>query len=701
MDNLPLDPTSIGYNEAQEPVARELPDNMERLEQDLVDHVFTLYDRYGRSEVRKQMLENRKTNWLNYRQTVEGTAKNWPWDGASSLNLPLTLIMNDNLEPRIVASLEGKGDELCRFEDVGELNPEIKDIQDWFNDELIYRMSLRKIIRDIVHNICNDGTVFVMPSYESREEVRRDFVFEDEPVIDPATGIPVSAANGGPIQFEGEPMLTRKRIATDPQTGEMLTNEYIDTLFEGGSVSVLNIEDVYCADDIENWEDADIVRYVEVPYSFLREQQERGVVGYQNIKDDLFSESVEGDAATPSVTTDNPTPNDTPPVKGQRIVPCLEAHIVWDVQSSSDRDQGKYVGTEKIVALVTLTTKKLIRLCLQRDLNFQNRKLVRRLRINPEHSVTYGIAPATKVQQIQKGASDTFNLIINSGYITMMPWYFYGPNSGLDKPIELFPGCGVPVADPSAIKFPAFTVNPAQYISFLNIFMSMWERIGSVGDIQVGRGAQITGNRAQTATATMMQVQEANVKHSYTGKMLQEEFADLLDVLYDLYYMNCPMEIIWEQSGQRKIIDKASMRKRRRFVLVGTTENSNKYIDRMEAEALYNMLLPNPIASQPKLLEDLLDSYGKDNTEGYVDPNINQVLMAYKQDPQGITMAIQNYMAQMMALAEQQKNNAAGKTNGGGPPNPAGQVQANQQNLPPNSQLSLVAGAGSAPGMQG
>lgn len=648
-----LDQQSIGFDEIQQTQVEQQTESkdpeVEQLERDLVEHILDMYSRYKNSEYRAKKLEEIKQARMDYEQEQDKKAKGWPWKNASALNLPLAMIAIDNAEPRIVAALEGKGDEICRFKDVGEQD-DLMVLSTWFNNELIHGVQLRKPIRSTAQRLLIEGTCYVMPEYESQKELRRDFVWKPVPVLDPATGMPISAVTGQPIISMDEPlaMSDQEEIAVDEQ-GNMLMQDIEDTVHEGVSVELLDFETVYLPDSCEDWDNTDFVREVDIPYTKLAEAQQDGVIGYQNIDEKLWPEGTL-------------TPEDNK-VVNERIIPCLEAHISWDFQRNYEREHGKHPGKEKIVALIATTSRTLIRLCLQRDILFSNRKIIRRMRLFPTYGKAYGTGMAAKLKEIQKGGSSTFNLILNSSYVTMIPWYFYGMASGLDKPIELMPGVGVPVADASQVKFPSFNVNPMQYVPFINMFISMWERISSISDVQVGRAPEIQGNRAQTATTTMMQVQEANIKHNYLSKTLQEEFSDLLEIIYDLYYMKCPIETIWEQEGKIRFPGKSLMRQKRKFVLTGTTDSANRFVDRSEAETLYGQLSQDPIVSRPALVMDMLRTYGKHDPDSYIDPNINQILAIYQQNPQAVMQAMQQ-LVMMMTLAQQQEQNATANPKG-------------------------------------
>jgi hypothetical protein len=167
----------------------------------------------------------------------------------------------------------------------------------------------------------------------------------------------------------------------------------------------------------------------------------------------------------------------------------------------------------------------------------------------------------------------------------------------------------------------------------------------------------------------MMQVQEANIKHSYTSKVLHEEFTSLLDFIYDLYYMNVPQEVIFEQEGQMTKINKATLRKKRKFVLTGTSDTANKYFERKEAEDLYTVLSTSPIANMPKLTMDLLTTWDKENPEDYIDPMVNGLLQVYEADPQGLMQVVQQYVMARAVEEERAKGGGAegGKKNAGTP----------------------------------
>lgn len=617
--------------------------------QDLVDYVFELLDKYQASDLRKQKLEAARENRRRYDQETDKRRENFPFKNAVNVTLPLVTIAVDNIEPRMVAALAGTGDEVVRIKDIGEENPETEDLQKWWNIELVHVVKVPTVVRGIVHDILLDGTVLVMGSYTFHEEIRRDFKFvtvtEDgqEVTEDQLVLLQMAEQQGQPIP----PM--REEIARDEQ-GMPVTEDYIDPYFEGGEIEILDLEDVLMPDDAENWDEADIIRKVSIPYNKLRWLAQSGSPGWMGVDDSIFPESEEED--TTGAVDPGKDEGKQVRVHGRREVKCIEGHVSWNFLTKDERSAGKWDRDEKLIVLCTEHRRRLLRVIKQREVNFLNRKLIRRLRLFPEYGQSYGTAIASKLQQVQDAGSETFNLVLNSAWVCVIPWFFYTPDSGLTGEMELAPGKGVATPDPKGVVFPSFNVNPAQFIEFINMFFSLWERLSSVSDVQVGRTPEVTGRRAETATATLAQIQESQVKHAYTGTSLRDEFMEIVQLMYDLYYTHMPMERLWEQEGEKKIISKSAMRQKRKWVLTGSTDVANKYLDRKQAEDLFNLLKDVPIMNLPELIEDLLRKYDKPKPEDYIDPNVNIILKIYLADPQGFMQTVKEYVAMREVQAE-------------------------------------------------
>jgi hypothetical protein len=213
----------------------------------------------------------------------------------------------------------------------------------------------------------------------------------------------------------------------------------------------------------------------------------------------------------------------------------------------------------------------------------------------------------------------------------------------------------------------------------------MWERIGSIGDWQIGMTNQEGGKR--TAHEVQSVLNEGSIKHNYQAKTTKEEFLSVITTLYDLYYEYMPVDSKFAYKGQQVPIPRAAMRSGNKFILSGSTEMANKAVDRAEARELMQFCGQDPLMNLIKLREDLLKTYGKTEPKEYINPNIGGIVTTIEKFPQmaqALTV-IAGAMAQHPELGEvlqgdmqaylQEKQNAIkmvkGEGKGGGGVGPA------------------------------
>ena len=601
--------------------------------QPLVEYCFDLFNDIKDSSYRTAKIEAIKASRKAYDQISD--PKSFPWKDSSNIVLPLTTITIDNLEPRLVASLIGK-EPIVEFDMEGmtEQDESTEIIQDWFNTELKHFTKIGDISRDLVHTLLTEGTCYPYPEYEIDETVRRDFKFDDQGQIQPKM---------------------------DQETGQILpepdTEDSTDKDFEGVRVDFVEFTDMFVPDNAKNWEKTDFIRIVRPTYFELMRLKDE--YGYQNIGPWLVKE-----AADSELSEDQQSPGqqiEDVKVTGKETIECLECHIsyVYRAEDQEEEDIEDFTE-ERVVALIAKDSQVLIRLALLRDLNFKNEHLVKRIRLFPERGRAYGKNMYEKIKSVQGGASDIFNLVVNIATVCMIPWFIYGDKAGLEKDVELYPGKGVKADDPAAVVFPKFNIQPHQYIEFINLFISIWERLGSIGDLQLGRPSQKPGGT--TATETLAVIQEGNIKHNYQGNVFKEEFIALLRTIYDFYYQKMPITTSHMYKGKEIQIPRSQMRRVKKFKLTGSTELANKLIERRENEDLYNLLGENPIANPVKVIEDLIKAYKPDaNAADYIKPEINQFAMLLEENPE-LPQIIAKYMQDKIEINEEINPDAGSST---------------------------------------
>jgi len=586
-----------------------------KLFEKIVKYCDELYGKFSKSDYRTKQLALMAESARVYAQEEEENS-DFPFDNAVNNTLPLTAITVDNMEPRLVAGLIGK-DPIIRFEMEGmtQQDEPTQILEDWYNKELKNIVRIKEAVINLVHTILLDGTWYGCPRYTTRKKKKMVFQMGQG-------GIPAIGADGNRVVEEKE-----------------------QTLSEGGKIEPVPFVDVFCPDDVgtqEEWENCDKIRIVRPTYAEL--QRAKKGIGYitGNIGPHLLSGKTSDTQKSPGQELSGVE------VTGKEVIECLECHISYPIYQDEEKEEDEQTNfeEERIIVTISKESKTVIRFCKQTDLIMENESLLKRVRLFPEPGKSFGTPMYGKLKSIQNGGSDIFNMLINIAYLTMMPWFFYDSKSGLRGEKKLKPGEGVAVDDVNGIKIPEFRINPGEYLQFMQIFMSMWEKLGKISDTQIGR----TRDENTTATEIMTVVQEGNISHNFLSEQIKDEFLEVLRTLYTLYYerMNPQKEF---QYGKIMVkIPYADMKKGFKFVLNGSTEAANKYIERREKEDMMKMFAADPIIIPTKPREELLKAYGVTDTTGWINPQVKMVVDIVMQNPE-VVQVVGEYMQQKQAVA--------------------------------------------------
>lgn len=603
--------------------------------QDFVDHCFAYYEECEKSEYRKRKIKTIEKAYQVYEQQEEEDTIYF--DNESKVVLPMTTITIDNLEPRLHAGLIGKKPVVqMEIEGMSEQPEETKIIEGWFNKELEQVVKLETLTGDIVHKILLEGTIFPITTYDEDEVTRRDFVYDENRTIQSPYGMITNPDYG--------------KMIFDETSQEFMTEDITDSIFQGGKVEFAEFSDVYVADDGDNWEDTDVIRIVRPTYAEL--QQKKNQPGYMNIGKWLLSEEkqdkLDEDSQSPAQRTVDIEKT------GKETIECLECSMSYIFKKEGQTEEDiKDWTAERYVAIISKESKVLVYKRLLRELNFKNEHLMKRIRLYRETGRYAGSSSYEKIKSIQHGASDIFNMVVNIAYLIMMPWFLYSESSGLDKQYQIELGKGIKCDDPSKVVFPKFTQNPRSFIVFIEMFMSLWEKLGSIGDIQIGRLSE--SRKDATATETMAAIQEGNIKHNYQSVALKEDYLSLIRTIYDLYYQKMPFDKKFLYEGQEVSIPRMAMRRPYKFKLMGSTDLSNKILETQKNENMFAQLRQDPLSNPIKLLTNLVESYKPDEkAEEYINPIINQVIAMIQQFPE-LPQLMQQYAQAVQAQAVQQE----------------------------------------------
>ena len=565
------------------------------------------------------------------------------WSGNSNITLPLTTISNDNLAPRLVSGLVGK-QPYVRFEmeNDQEQDDNTKIIETFFNQELQDVVGIESTAVDIGEKVLKEGTVYPMPRYDLDEEVKKDFMFvakdltkEQEAALIAMTMDGKKPTNVGGVWVGGD--------------GQPLLKETTETVFEGGKVELVPFKDIFIPDDAEDWEKTPVIRKVYPTYAELKDYKESRK-GYRNIGEWLLKEEGERKLTQDQQSEDQEWSDIQ--VTSKEVIECIECYIRYIYQEEDqEKEDIKNWQEERYIAQIALDRKILIRLIPLREINFKNQHLIKRIAMFRRQGKSYGMPLHSKIKSIQKGASKTFNMAINIAEIVMIPWFLYTDKVGFrGKETKLKPGQGINVDDISGLYFPKFSINPSQMFQYIEVWMTFWERVVSIGDVQMG----LPDAKKTTATEVLAVIEEGNIKHNYQSKPLREDFIVMIRTIYDLYYQHMPLEKTFLYNEKQVPIKRADMARPFKFRLTGSTEMSNKLIERRENEDVYNKALADPwgVFDPVEVTEDYLKAAGKTNTQRLINPTLNQIGRIMKEIPQAEEI-FQQAMQQAMQVAKE------------------------------------------------
>jgi len=614
----------------------------------LVDYCMKLYDTFEKSEYRAKTLKLQTESHKAYEMVSDPSKEMWA--GASNEVLPLLAITVDNLEPRLVAGLVGR-DPICKMEMEGSTQEDdnTKIIEQWFNQELKNKVFVESKAMNVIHTLLLDGTYYCAPQYDTESVKQKDFVY-GQIMVNPQTRQPM-------VQKGGD------QIIIDPQTGKPMIEETDKTIFEGGKIENIAFNDILCPDDIgtlEAWEKCDKIRKIRPTYAEL--MRNKNGTGYMpdRIGKWLFHEK--GDA---KIADDDKSPGQKVggvDVHGKEVIESLEFYISYPIYKNEEEqwEEQSDFREERILVTIAKDTKTIYRIAYLKDLNFKNESIIKRVRLFPEEGRSFGTPMYGKLKGTQNGASDLFNALLNIAYVVMIPGGFYEDSAGLRGKIEREPGQWIKTDNVKGILPFTYNINPSSYLAFMEMFIQMWERSGSIANPQMGR----PDDKQKTATEIMMVVQEGNAKFDYQSKTTRDEFLAILKTLYDLYYQYLPYTAVpFVYNGKSVDLPRQLMRRGYKFSLTGSTAAANKMIERKEAEELNQLSIQNPLLNPLSFLEELLKAYGKTDMQRYINPKVRQMIETFLQNPE-IEQIVGKYMQTKQQIAAAVK--PGGRTPAGG-----------------------------------
>jgi hypothetical protein len=570
--------------EEQEPLnqQREMDDRLK----ELALYVQGLYTAFDSSSTRKKILDQVKESRRCYYQETETT--DFPWPNASNMISPLTTMGVDEVEPRLVAAVIGREPYIKAKYTLGGggSKQEEEQISRFDNYVLEHKVKIKELVPQFMHEQLIDGTIYPLLSWESKK--KRAY-----------------------------------RVVQDPSAENGWSKQIVEVVNNGPKVELVPIEFVWHADDIndEDWEEADVIRYVgDLTISEI-ERRSQEEVGWM-----LPPDWKKYAASTKTIRT---TQQESEGVQdfiysyheNQRPIEFLEAYIKYPLFNEEN---------DNLIVLVEKETFQIFRVREQIEVVDENIKPLRRMRFLKRRGISWGYPLYTLIAGIQLGFDAMWNRCVNSADITMTPWGFIkrGISGLLQNKIQIFPGNLIEVDNPEAINFPNLTMfQPAQFVPLLMQYVTFYERTLNVSDFTAGRESQVAGKRGSTATGTLAILQEGKIKHEYRGGLTHNEFLAFFKNIHDLCVSNMPIEEHIKITGAP--IAHYSSSDDFTFLLVGSDLTSNRFVDRQETESFALTMQPfmellNPMT----MVDDVLTSYEREKQD-YIDPELNQLVQQF------------------------------------------------------------------------
>lgn len=619
-----------------------VPDPEERLK-NLAKYIDDLFAEFENSAARKKVLDAAKEGRKKYAQELEKIDQ--PWPKSCGLTGPLTAIAVDSLEPKMWGSLVGQ-DEIVRAE--GEDEDSV--IIGYDNYWLVNEVKIRRRTGEATHDLALDGTVYPFADWRREETLQRDFKRE----VDPRTGQKTDE-----FAYKIDP-------ETGMQTGEIETEDFVVPTYEGGYLSHMTVGEVYLPDDVddEDWETTPAIYIANYSYGKLQ-RKAATEIGWMNITEDLKAEMAQRDdkELTPAQKT-----SDAKFSKLDKLIPCLVFQGEFDLD-----------GTGEPMRLVVTKPKGkdfVVRVVNQLDLSFKNTKLMRRMTIGREKGTSWGRGVPFAVAGLQNAFDTVIRRIVNAVEIQIDPFMLANFQSAgfKDQTQTITPGGKCDCQNPKEVQFVQFPGDATRFLSLVEVYLSFLERTISTPDFtSASKDSMGVKQSMGTATGTMALLSEGNVKHDYKGRRLQEQYLDVLETMHNLYYKNMPLQVKVEMLGLE--INKMQMAMTPKFALVAASSSSNKFIDRQETTQMVGTFKEAGLEGYingMKVVDDLLESYGKKDKDSYKDPAMAAVMGAMANDP-ALKQELVGLIQQRQQAMQMQQ---AAQTQGGGQQGPPEQVAA-------------------------
>ena len=498
-------------------------------EQELVNKLKTMVE--DAEEYKSNYDEWHRDNMRMFLAVPDQEVKEFPWDRASNLFIPLVRVVMEGLLSQIHDAMLATKPRAIGFEGGDVQNAKL--LSQFYFDYLWQQvLNLAEVGNDWLFHTLLDGTGVVKARWGRDLSVQRSVETVRKPIVEKVpTGIDDDVEGVIPIDFDLEinevvSAQHKERPYIDPVNGARL-------FVAPGTKTGLQYPDCH-------W-------YFEETLLTWPELLQRRAQGYEGIDDELFA-SLKEQQVTPQeeeARTFEELSNKDP--RKARVLTffmrlVLPGEIVMPDGETKTQSFMSEAGVEEEVVITMLAdVDRIARVVPLARISPNNERPHFDNRYKRLPGQFYALGVPSSMRHLQRMTNSLFNQSVDAGTLQNLPFFFYQPeNTGLIPEVGMIrPGAFIPVDDVSSIQERVLVGDRQFYPQAMNMVQQWVERDSSVTDFVLGRNPQ-----NPTAPRTLGQqtqfLQQSNLAFSRLVALMAQPFIKLLRYTHYLYQKHAP-----------------------------------------------------------------------------------------------------------------------------------------------------------------
>lgn len=201
------------------------------------------------------------------------------------------------------------------------------------------------------------------------------------------------------------------------------------------------------------------------------------------------------------------------------------------------------------------------------------------------------------VMDLQSIINDIFNKQADRDDLLSMPFGFYKPTSLVKgQTLRLEPGMLIPSSDPSSFNFPNWGRPTGADMPYIQTLLGFVERLTSATNYFQG-SAPSRPNAPRTFGATAAILQEGNVNFNLHIQRYQSTLYSLAVDIQRMYYHFMPEEMEFLAPGAAELmkVSRQDLSREYGYVFHSNAENTNPAIRREMTSLIYQAMMMNPL----------------------------------------------------------------------------------------------------------